>query len=220
MLGLDQLAHDVPQDMPSDDDHDDEHHPEDQAGEEHAGDPATEHIAFDHIRLMGYNPDGSIYFEVIKDPERNWVLPRGKKVVLQYNAATQPVGRACNRYRRAAGKLLRSGSHIHLRDKWGKVDKQVKQAMWDAIMQEFYVPVSVDQRLAQNEFWGDMGRKHRSWKSKLRTQLNIRDGDTPLTVRARMPETFFDKYDQTDVEDVLHESCTKVNVFIQIIIHK
>jgi hypothetical protein len=53
MLGLDQLAHDVPQDMPSDDDHDDEHHPEDQAGEEHAGDPATEHIAFDHIRLMG-----------------------------------------------------------------------------------------------------------------------------------------------------------------------
>jgi hypothetical protein len=80
------------------------------------------------------------------------------------------------------------------------------------VQQEFYVPVSVDQRLAQNEFWGDMGRKHRSWKSKLRTQLNIRDGDTPLTIRARMPDTFFDKYDRTDVEDVLHEWCTKINV--------
>jgi hypothetical protein len=36
---------------------------------------------------LGYNPDGTIYYEVIRDPERNWVLPRGKKVVLQYNAA-------------------------------------------------------------------------------------------------------------------------------------
>jgi hypothetical protein len=38
---------------------------------------------------LGYNPDINIYYEVIKDPERNWVLLRGKKVVLQYNAALQ-----------------------------------------------------------------------------------------------------------------------------------
>jgi hypothetical protein len=36
----------------------------------------------------------------------------GKKIVLQYNAATQPVGRACNRFRRAIEMLVRSGSHI------------------------------------------------------------------------------------------------------------
>jgi hypothetical protein len=53
MLGLDQLAHDVPQDMSSDDDHHDEPHPADEVGEEHAGDPATELIAIDDIRLMG-----------------------------------------------------------------------------------------------------------------------------------------------------------------------
>jgi len=41
---------------------------------------------------LGYNPDRSIYYEVIRDPEKNWVLPRGKKIVLQYNAALQPVG--------------------------------------------------------------------------------------------------------------------------------
>jgi hypothetical protein len=79
------------------------------------------------------------------------------------------------------------------------------------VQQEFYVPVSVDLRLAQHEFWGDMGRKHRSWKSKLRTQLSIRYGDTPLTIHARMPDRFFDKYDQMDVEDVLHEWCTDRN---------
>jgi hypothetical protein len=83
---------------------------------------------------LGYNPDGTIYYEVIRDPERNWVLPRGKKVVLQYNAALQPVGRACNRFRRAEGMLIRSGSYIHMRDEWAKVDKQIKQAMWDALM--------------------------------------------------------------------------------------
>jgi hypothetical protein len=71
---------------------------------------------------------------VIRDPERNWVLPRGKKVVLQYNAALQPVGRACNRFRRVEGMLIRSGSYIHMRDEWAKVDKQIKQAMWDALM--------------------------------------------------------------------------------------
>jgi len=51
------------------------------------------------------------------------MLPRGKKVVLQYNAAIQPVGRACNRFRRADGKMLRSGSYIHMRDEWARVNK-------------------------------------------------------------------------------------------------
>jgi len=71
---------------------------------------------------------------MVRDPERNWVLPGGKKIVLQYNAATQPIGRACNRFRRAIGMLVRSGSHIHMRDKWARVDKQIKKAMWEALM--------------------------------------------------------------------------------------
>jgi hypothetical protein len=87
-----------------------------------------------YIFALGYNPDGSIYYEVIRDPERNWVLPRGKKIVLQYNAATQPVGRACNRFRRATVMLIMSGSYIHMQDKWTRVDKQIKQAMWHALM--------------------------------------------------------------------------------------
>jgi hypothetical protein len=62
------------------------------------------------------------------------VLPRGKKIVLQYNAATQPVVRACNRFRRTTRMLVRSESHIHIRDKWVRVDKQIKKAMWDALM--------------------------------------------------------------------------------------
>jgi hypothetical protein len=54
--------------------------------------------------------------------------------VLQYNAATQPVGRACNRFRRATGMLVSSRSHIHMWDEWTRVDKQIKKAMWDVLM--------------------------------------------------------------------------------------
>jgi hypothetical protein len=82
-----------------------------------------------YLLWLGYNPDGSIYYEVIRDLERNWVLPKGKKIVLQYNATTQPIGRAYNRFRRATRMLVRSGSHIHMRDKWQRVDKQIKKAM-------------------------------------------------------------------------------------------
>jgi hypothetical protein len=54
--------------------------------------------------------------------------------VLQYNAATQPEGRACNSFRHATSMLIRSGSHIHMRDEWAKIDKHIKKAMWDTLM--------------------------------------------------------------------------------------
>jgi hypothetical protein len=87
-----------------------------------------------YLLWLGYNPDESIYYEVIRDPERNWVVPRRKKIVLQYNAATQPVGRTCNRFKHAIGMLVRSESHIHMRDEWAMIDKQFKKAMWDTLM--------------------------------------------------------------------------------------
>jgi hypothetical protein len=48
------------------------------------------------------------------------------------------------------------------------------------VQEESYLPVSVDERKAQQEAWNDIGRKHRSWKSKFKTKLKIRDGDTPI----------------------------------------
>jgi hypothetical protein len=41
------------------------------------------------------------------------------------------------------------------------------------VQEEFYLPVSIDERKAQHEVWADIGRKHRSWKSKFRTKLDI-----------------------------------------------
>ncbi|XP_062165012.1 uncharacterized protein LOC133871601 [Alnus glutinosa] len=143
---------------------------------------------------MGYNPNGSIYYEVVRDHERNWVLLTGKKIVLQYNASTQLVGRAYNRFRCNIGNLVRSGSYVHIRDEWLRIDKQIKRAMWEALMEEFYLPTFVDLQKAKHEVFQDIGRKHRSWKYSFKAQLGIRDGDTLETIRARVTAKVFEKY--------------------------
>jgi hypothetical protein len=73
---------------------------------------------------------------------------------------------------------------------------------------EFYLLVSIDERKAQHKAWADIGRKHRSRKSKLKTALDIRDGDTPESICARVPEKIFEKYDAIDVEHLLRDWCT------------
>jgi hypothetical protein len=73
------------------------------------------------------------------------------------------------------------------------------------VQEEFYLPVSVDKGKAQQEAWADIGCKHRSWKSKFKTKLDIRDGDTPETIRARVPDRVFEKHDTADVEYLLSD---------------
>jgi hypothetical protein len=77
------------------------------------------------------------------------------------------------------------------------------------VQEEFYLPVSVDERKAQQEAWNDIGRKHRSWKSKFKTKLKIRDGDTPDIILARVPDKVFEKYDAEDVEFLLTDWCSE-----------
>jgi hypothetical protein len=76
------------------------------------------------------------------------------------------------------------------------------------VHEEFYLSVSIDERKAQHEAWAIIGRKHRSWKSKFKKSLDIRDGDKPESIRA-MPDAVFEKYDRTKVEDLLRDRCTE-----------
>jgi hypothetical protein len=77
------------------------------------------------------------------------------------------------------------------------------------VHEEFYLPVSVDLRKAQYKAWADIGRKHRSWKAKFKKELHIRKGDTPKSIRARVPDKVLDKYDPADVEHLLRDWCTE-----------
>jgi hypothetical protein len=71
------------------------------------------------------------------------------------------------------------------------------------MLEEFYLPVSVDKRKAQQEALNDIGHKHRSWKSKFKSKLGFQDGDTPEIIRARVPDKVFRKYDAEDAEFLL-----------------
>jgi hypothetical protein len=64
------------------------------------------------------------------------------------------------------------------------------------VQEEFYLPVSVDERKTQHEAWANIGCKHHSWKSKFKKSLDIRDGDTLESIRARVLESVFEKYDR------------------------
>jgi hypothetical protein len=50
------------------------------------------------------------------------------------------------------------------------------------VQEEFYLPISVDERKA-----------------------HIQDGDTPESIRARVPKKVFDKYDKTDMDHLLRD---------------
>jgi hypothetical protein len=77
------------------------------------------------------------------------------------------------------------------------------------VQEEFYLLALVDERKAQQEAWNDIGRKHRSWKSKFKIKLHIQDGDTPEIIRARVPDKVFEKYDAEDVEFLLTDWCSE-----------
>jgi len=77
------------------------------------------------------------------------------------------------------------------------------------VQEEFYLPIAVDERKAQHEAWADIGRKHHSWKHSFKKKLHIRDNDTPESIRARVPNKVFEKYDKTDVEHLLRDWCTE-----------
>jgi len=58
------------------------------------------------------------------------------------------------------------------------------------VHEEFYLPVSIDKCRTQQEACNDIGRKHRSWKSRFKTKLDIRDDDTPEIIRASAGQFF------------------------------
>jgi hypothetical protein len=87
------------------------------------------------------------------------------------------------------------------------------------VQEEFYLPVLIDKSKAQQEAWNDIGRKHRSWKSRFKTKLDIRDGDTPEIIRARVPDNVFTKYGAEDVEFLLSDWCTEQKGYVGLLLY-
>jgi hypothetical protein len=71
--------------------------------------------------VSGTRDDGHIDLEVIDKLGPYWEVPKGKKIVLEFNGSIQPVGLSANKFKRTCGKLVRSDSFVNMSDEWGSV---------------------------------------------------------------------------------------------------
>jgi hypothetical protein len=63
-----------------------------------------------------------------------WNIPEGKKVVMEYTGAWQPVGKSGSKFRRMTGKIVRSGAFLRISDSWKKVPQTTKEDLWNSLM--------------------------------------------------------------------------------------
>jgi hypothetical protein len=75
----------------------------------------------------------------------------------------------------------------------------------------FYVPPSCDIAAVKQDAFLDMGTTLKSWRHKLKLQLDIHSDDTPNTVQARVVEAMLSKYNLVDLEVLLGKWCDKKN---------
>ncbi|XP_059448234.1 uncharacterized protein LOC132179516 [Corylus avellana] len=177
-------------------------------------DPARRPLDKNQVRVISINPDdGSEVFEVIdiKPLNKLWGLPGGKRMVCEYNLSWQPVGQSASKFSRMTGKIIRSGTYVRICDDWMKVTERTKEDIWDALMKHFYVPPESNIMAVKRNAFKDMGSKLKTWRHELKQELNIKPGDTPEIVRARVRDQRISKYDRMDIEIMLNKWCDKKN---------
>ncbi|XP_059434867.1 uncharacterized protein LOC132167849 [Corylus avellana] len=177
-------------------------------------DPAPgDHLLPRQVRTISTDSEGNEVIEVftIRDSHRLPGVPAGKRIIMEYNAACQPVGVSSMRFKRMAGDIVRSSNYVRIPDDWLKVPQRTKEDIWDALMAYFFVPPEFNLKAIKNEAFKDMGSKLRTWRYELKKCCAITEEDTPDTIRARVGEKTLDEYNAEDVEILLERWCTRQN---------
>jgi hypothetical protein len=84
--------------------------------------------------VSSINVEGVTEYEVVDKPPPYWVIPPGKKIMLQFNQSIQPVGFSANKFRRTYGSLVRGEAFVNMRDEWGAIATDKRQRLWEALM--------------------------------------------------------------------------------------
>jgi hypothetical protein len=84
--------------------------------------------------VSSINVEGVIEYEVVDKPPPYWVIPPGKKIMLQFNQSIQPVGFSANKIRRIYGSLVRGEAFVNMQDEWGAIATDKRQRLWEALM--------------------------------------------------------------------------------------
>ncbi|XP_059441984.1 uncharacterized protein LOC132174328 [Corylus avellana] len=170
------------------------------------------------VQTISTDSDGNTIIEVftILDSHRLPGVPASKWIILEYNAACQPVGFSSMRFKRMAGDVIRSENYVRIPANWTKVPQRTKEDIWDALMFEhvrayFFVPPEFNLQAIKNEAFRDMGSKLQTWRHELKKVCGITEEDTPNTVRARVGEQTLSEYNAEDMEILLERWCTREN---------
>ncbi|XP_062162146.1 uncharacterized protein LOC133869203 [Alnus glutinosa] len=75
----------------------------------------------------------------VGSPKDIWHIPDGERIVIQFNAAHQPMGPGSEKFRRICGKIVRNGRFINLHGNWRKLPPEGKEQMWLALTKKFYM---------------------------------------------------------------------------------
>jgi hypothetical protein len=82
------------------------------------------------------NVDANDNFEVLQvnDSHKLWEITEGKRVMMEYNGAWQPIRKSGSKFRCITGKIVRSGAFIRISDDWKKIPKNTKEDVWSSLM--------------------------------------------------------------------------------------
>jgi hypothetical protein len=69
----------------------------------------------------------------VNDSHKLWNIPEGKKVVMEYTGAWQPVGKKGLKLRRMTGKIVRSDVFLRISDNWKKGTKNYEGGFMELI---------------------------------------------------------------------------------------
>jgi hypothetical protein len=63
-----------------------------------------------------------------------WHIPKGERVVVQFNPAHQPIDPGSENFRRIARKIIRNDRFVQLNGNWQKLLMEGKEDMWRTLM--------------------------------------------------------------------------------------
>jgi hypothetical protein len=87
-----------------------------------------------NAHVLGTDSNRDNQYEIVTDLPSYWGIPPRKKITLQFNNLDHPLGLGAGKFRRSCGKLIRTGSFIHMQDEWGNVDPIRRQCLWEVLM--------------------------------------------------------------------------------------
>jgi hypothetical protein len=82
------------------------------------------------------NADTNDNIEVLNasDSHKLYSIPDEKRVIMEFNGMSQPVGRSGCKWRRTTGKMVKSSSFVRLSDDWKRVPLEKKERFFEVLM--------------------------------------------------------------------------------------